>query len=369
MAKDHQLLEARERGLSYADIATAYGLSLTGVRGRVSRERKKRNAVSSADAAQTPVAVILPPAKAPRPPTPDDVFTPPADDSEAFAQLMKLWRRTKGYIKVMQVADLHCDDHSVQAVLLHAEIARRYKPDLILYTGDTHDFSEISKFPQSWRTSARRDLFKRYSDPWLWVVNTLHNAAPDAVQTAFNGNHNERLDSILNEFWMFAETIVDQYAAMMRANGRVLWIDRIQELDIGPYYAQHGTRVGENAAKNALKDLGWSQSGSQGHTHQYNTYVHTVKVPGKQHRRIVQYTVAPCSCNIPPAYQQTTRQVKWVQGVQLTTINLRGDDIHEYPILYHRDDRGGMIAVYAGEVLTVPTLSRYTRSKTKTRAS
>jgi hypothetical protein len=367
----------RERGMSYNDIASALGLSVTGVRGRVSRYRAKQR-VLNADAQASQVAVILPPsvnvppppARKPRAPSADDVdYTPPVDDSAAFDALVRLWRRTRGYIRMMQVADLHCDDHSVQAVLMHAEIARRYKPDLILYTGDTHDFSEISKFPQSWRSSARRDLFKRYSDPWLWVVDVLHNAAPEAVQLAFNGNHNERLDTVLNEYWMFAETIIDQYAAMMRANGRVLWIDRLQELDIGPYYVQHGTRVGENAAKNALKDLGWSQSGAQGHTHQFSQYTHAVKVPGSTRRRIVQYTVAPCSCNIPPAYQHTSKQSKWTNGVLLTTVNLRGDDIHEYPIIYHQDTRARMIAAYAGEVLTVAPPSRYARERTKTRVS
>jgi hypothetical protein len=131
----------------------------------------------------------------------------------------------------------------------------------------------------------------------------------------------------------------------------VLWIDSLQELNIGPYFVQHGTRYGENAAKNALKDLGWAQSGAQGHTHQPAQFIHTVKMPFGDARRIVTYTVAPCSCNIPPAYAaRTTHQSKWINGTLLTTINLRGYDVHEQLILYHPTTHG-LAAVYGGDVL------------------
>lgn len=353
-ATDAQLLQAREGGSSYADIATAYGLSLTGVRGRVSRERKKRkNAISSA-----PYAPILPFDPLPLPDV-SDAIEIPADDSDKLHALVSEWRRTKGYIKIMQVADLHVDDHNPQAVLLHFELARRFQPDLIVYTGDTHDFSEISRFPQSWRNTSRRDLFKRYNAHWLWVVQGLQNAAPNAVQVVFNGNHDERLEGLLTEFWQFAETLLEQYAALMRADGRVLWIDSTQEIDLGSYFMQHGTRTGENAAKNALKDLGWTQSGSQGHTHQPGMYIHAVKQPGTNKRRIVTYTVAPCSCNIPPAYQKRThKQSRWVNGTLLTTVNLRGTDAHEQLILYHNGAGDTLVAAFAGDVISIPPPDR-----------
>lgn len=344
MPSDRELWELHQQGKSYRELADTFTVTTHRVRGGISRYNSRMIAsIANASTAKPQAGTAR---------YEGDVFVP-ADDYKTLQAHIAAWRKTHKYIKVMHVADLHIDDHNPQAVELHFQIAARYKPDLILYTGDTHDFSEISRFAQSWRGSKRQDLFKRYRPYWQWVVEGLHNAAPNAVQVAFNGNHNERLEPILNDFWQFAETIIDAYAAMMRAGGRVLWIDSIQELNIGSYFVQHGTRHGENAAKNALKDLGWGQSAAQGHTHQPAQFIHTVKLPYEDTRRIVTYTVAPCSCNIPPAYaKRTTKQSRWINGTLLSTVNLRGFDVHEQLVLYH-PTRNGLTAAFGGDVLRV----------------
>lgn len=347
-ATKKQLYHEHEAGATYAHLAEKYGYTETGVRGMVSKYRR----TLATHTAQQPPAWLLLAALQNTSPQPDDVTPPVTDDTDVWLDVLARLRALSRHARVLVVGDEHMDDHDPRALNLHHQIAAWFAPDLIILNGDTFDFASLSVFVKS-RRDGKGDAFKIVRPHYQRYIRGYRMSCPTTPILLNGGNHNDRLDRAADEFWALGETIEEQYAELVRQGGDVIWLNWKQEVNVGPLFIEHGTRYGENAAKNSLKDLGWAQAKVQNHAHTPGKYTIRQKVRGQNRYVIVQSVVNGCSCNIPPRYKASkTDQSKWIQGCALYSLNMQGDEAHVTDVVYHEYADGALVAVVGKKVFT-----------------
>lgn len=314
MTSDAHLLARREAGLSYKAIAAETGLSADSIRGRISRARRMAR-----PSAAMMLALYAQLARGPdRPP---DTPLVPADDRAEWQERAAAMAGLGRLARVLIMSDLHMPDHDPRALALAAQIAGWLHPDVIVLNGDTFDFPTISRFPTH-HSHKHEDTFKAVRKPYTAFIQSLSVSCAGTAIIHLDGNHNARLGSYLSEHPQFLETILDQYAALIRADGRVLYMGEMQELSLPGLLIQHGRRAGMNAGKQALEDLGGNHPVVQGHTHRPATY--HKRVYHRQGYAVVTSAVTGCLCNMPPQYMahQTAQTHHWLQGVAVAHVDM-----------------------------------------------
>jgi hypothetical protein len=192
-----------------------------------------------------------------------------SDNEKWLETKLRLMAMTR-HIKVLIESDHHYIDHDPQAIAVKNKIAKYFQPDLVSLNGDTLDFGAVGHFLLS-RSENRKDALKTVAPAYTTDIDALDEATNGAPKIHNSGNHNARLDTYLDLHLEFAQTIEEYYRHVVRAGGRVMMFDFAEELLIGHLMIQHGQRVGDYAAKNALLDLGMGVSHAQGHGHVANT--------------------------------------------------------------------------------------------------
>lgn len=330
---DLYILE-RERGMTDADIAAKYGVLPHTVRAARSTARRARAAVVNAPA---PILYAYDTTRA-------------ADDAGAWETVLSKLRFLPRMARVLITSDEHIDDHDLRALELVAQVARAFEPDVIVFNGDTFDFTTLSHFDQD-RRSGKGDAFTAVRFPYAAYVDSLAAAAPNAVFVLLDGNHNDRVETFANMAWQLGDTIEAAYADLVRSGGRVLWLNGKEECSIGALLIHHGTRAGKNAAAQALSDLGGAQPVVQGHTHRPAKVVNRVKLPMKARSLIVQSVVSGALCKFPPAYRKRkTDCLNWTHGIVAAHVNLKGDDVHLVDVLMHERDDGSLVCTFGKDV-------------------
>ncbi len=270
---------------------------------------------------------------------------------------------------ILVIADHHIPDHEERAFRLHVQIAAKLKPALIVHLGDAFGFDMLSRFPPHDR-KGRGDVFQPVHQYWNPITRSLAIAAPQSMQMLMGGNHEAWFERFTDEHPEVGGSLELDYANLVRQNGRVKWLNRLQEYTLPNLILQHGTRTNVHAAKAALEDIGGYMTQGQGHVHRVTKWVKVART--NQHRRIVISVSVPCSCKIPPSY--TSRHFKdtpnWVNGCAVFTIMPGGDEVFENEYIYHQRADGQLATVFGAEMLTSePPDIRYDRSKLKTRAA
>lgn len=311
MTRDEALYAMLRDGMSYQEIADETGLSLSGVRGMISRARTR--------AAQAPRVT--------------SAYADTAHDDAPRWDAAKRRLETLGRpARVVLLSDIHLPDQDDRALSLALQITRHVAPDCVVLNGDTLDMAAISRWGES-RHAGKRDVLTEINTLYRRLIDAIERAAPDAVSVFVGGNHDDdRMDRIADDYWQFADTIEARYAEIIRAGGRVIWSGYRKEIVIGGLYIQHGTRANETTAKLALRDLGWGLTHIQGHTHRPDMYTHVMQQPTG--RRIVQSVVTGCLCNIPPQYTaKQTNMSRWVHGMAVAHVAPQWVNVQ--PIVFH----------------------------------
>jgi len=328
--------------LSYREIAVIERLSHASVRGRIGRARRARAAFQQQAAIPSPAqpqvnaplspATLLALYASLNRPAPPDLRNDTEHDRDDWHTIERKLSGMKRLAKVMLLGDIHFPDHDSTALKLAAEIALWLTPDVIVLNGDTFDFTELSSFAQHWKQS-RQDAFQAIRKPYYEFIDLLRSYCPNAAILHLDGNHNSRLYRYLAEHSQFAETIAMDYRALVR-HGGVLYMGELQELDLGHMLIQHGRKVGLNAAKKAMEDLGM-YSQVQSHTHVPEIVYRRVK--RKHGSAVVMSTVTPCLCKINPAYHaHETRQSRWIQGVTVVHVDMQGNElVNAQNVIFH----------------------------------
>lgn len=367
MPTDAALYAGKQAGASARQLAAQYNLSYSSVRGRLSRMKKRAAAAASA-----PAPEATPEAEAPAPdmgryfqylllrkalldlPAPAPEVKPgPVDDSAAFDELVARLGHLSRAVRVLYTSDHHIPEHDPLALRMVEEIALWFGPDLIVHGGDVFDMDAISRFTHDFR-KGKPDVLRAVRQPYYDHVQRLKSGNPNAAQIYKDGNHTApRLESYLAANWEFQDTILDTYQALVRANGQVLYLGEVEEVEIGALFMQHGRRTGKYAARNAQDDLGGSTPMIQGHAHTVQMDVRRVRRVGGKGYRVVQSVVNGCLCRIPASYTPHTKESKWLQSVTLAHVEMGGDLVNLQPVIFHQRPNGNLCAFIGKKYLEV----------------
>lgn len=286
----------------------------------------------------------------------DAVAAAVPDESNVLDTLFTQLASRPGYTRGIIAADQHFPDHDKRYIDLHVQISKYFMPDITILNGDTFDFGAVSKFQQS-RHSKRGDVLSAIESPYSDYVHRLDDSAGYIIHNS--GNHNYRVDSWLNLFPQFDETILQRYERIATHNGRVIWTEFQEEFDLNGLQIDHGKRIGENAAKLSAQDMGFVPH-VQNHTHQAGVYYkrtlerYNTNGVVRNMNRIIISMVGGCLCKIKPEYQETTKFSKWIPGIILFHINNKDSwDIHMQQVIFHDRPDGSAVAAVGAEVFNV----------------
>ena len=356
MPSDATLMQEHRAGADYRAIAVKYHLNPDSVRARVSRANRRQRAVNL-DAPAPEVRAEPKPDMAPYlqyllirraiddlPPPAPVVAPGPVDDTAAWDELIARLSNLTRAARILYTSDQHFPDHDPLAIRMVEDIALWYGPDLIVHGGDVFDMDAISRFQHDYR-KGKQDALRHARLPYQSHIQRLRSDNPNAAQVYIDGNHTApRIQAYLNDHWEFADTVLDTYQALVRANGAVMYMGAVEEVEIGGLFLQHGRRVGKNAARLAQDDLGGSTPMVQGHAHTPQVDVRRVRRSGGRGYRVVQSIVNGCLCRMPAAYDKRTQQSKWLQSVTLAHVEMDGDLVNQQLVLFHERANGNLCA-------------------------
>lgn len=265
-------------------------------------------------------------------------------------QIWEGWKRQRAThleqpIKLLILNDIHIPDQDEETLKLATNLASILQPEVIVFGGDMFDFDALGRFQQH-ILRYRPDAYEEIDETWRRVTDNLLLACPGAVLVAFRGNHEKRTeDWAATTGGALYKTAEAAFVEIVRNGGKVWWLGMAHETFVGDLLIKHGDRIGENAAKNALKDVGWGISLVQGHAHTPNSYV--LRVNGPSGYRVIQAISSPCLCHIPPHYQMSRRHdSKWVHGVVTAHIHLDKREVALQSVLFRQRDSGVMWCQY-----------------------
>ena len=344
MPTDAALCALRDAGQSYRQIATSLNLSVGGVRGRVSRYRRKQKPTEfntgGIQAEKNSVRDnVLPFAVLPRRPC-------PTTDIECWKDTLQSLTNRKQFIVVSHLCDIHFPNHDSAALNLAYRLIARKQPDIIVVGSDTADFSLISHFDKDpdadEQIDDELDELRRY---WIPHIDTLNCLAPKAALVFIAGNHCQRIyDSVAESAPKLRKTIERAWIDLISYQHRVMWIGRTEEVEIGGLLVKHGSATNEHAAKTMLEAESYQVSVMAGHIHRLTAY----------HRAGRRYPVSAITsgalCKIPQPYEKRPPKRAHQWGTAFATVDLRGTFVAFDNVEFQRAG-GQLIAVSGGDVL------------------
>lgn len=222
--------------------------------------------------------------------------------------------------KILLLSDIHIPYHSVSALTVVLDYAKKSKPDTLLLNGDTLDFFQLSRFckdPRKRHFSEELQVFKE-------LIDVIQKTLPNTKIYFKVGNHEERY---LHYLWMKAGELdgVEEFELeniiSSRANGITIIKDK-RIIKAGALNIIHGHEFAGgffspvNIARGLF--LRAKTSAIQGHNH--STSEHTeADLNGK----ITTTWSTGCLCELHPEYMPIN---KWNHG--FAEIDIDGKDFY-----------------------------------------
>jgi predicted phosphodiesterase len=276
------------------------------------------------------------------------------DDTYHWERWQEETAKKQQIITAGLLTDIHLPDENKDAIKLALKVCNEAEVDCIVLMGDNFDFDLLSTFATS-RKRKMRDAIKEVDDKWHKLIDDIKENCPTCKTiVTFRGNHDSRIERWNDAHGNpFGDSLEENYVEMIRSKGRVLWLGDMQETYLGNLYIQHGKRVGENAAKSTLKDIGWSTPVVQGHNHRPAVYWHRVnKANVNEGYRVVTSASIGALCNNPPHYQTDSNMSAWINGMAIAHVNMLGEDVNIQNIVFHRNKQGFLWCGFGKEIIT-----------------
>ncbi len=222
--------------------------------------------------------------------------------------------RSKEWITVGGVNDIHVPWHDVELVDAAIELFADLQPDLFIINGDTQDFFGLSRFNKSFE---RLDNLQNELDQGKDLRKAFRTAMPNAMMHETMGNHEERLLT-------YPGFNAPALKSLNSLKPDVLM--GLKEYDIKhwprngfrlneDFLVEHGSVVRKNAGDTAKQRLGETLiSGVMGH-------VHRLGQASRSGYRELNWYETGCLCQLNPDY--VTGEANWMQGIWVGTFSTR----------------------------------------------
>jgi hypothetical protein len=270
-------------------------------------------------------------------------------DLERWQDTLSTLRQREQYVRVAHLSDVHFPDHDEAALNLAYRVIARRQPHIIVVGSDTADFSLISSFsPNADYDEAVTDELDELRRYWIPHIDTLKAAAPNAALVYILGNHEQRIyDFVEGNAPKLRRTVERAWIDMVSYQGRVMWLGRTEEVEIGHLLVKHGDATNEHAAKSLLEAESYQVSVMSGHIHRLTTY----------HRMGRKYAVnaitGGCLCQLSAHYLKRRPKRIWQHGTALGMVDLKGTSVWFDNIEFQHVGQN-LIAVSEGDVITQP---------------
>jgi len=222
--------------------------------------------------------------------------------------------------RLLLLSDIHVPYHSIEALTVMFNYAKKEKPDAILLNGDTLDFFGLSKFCKD----PRKRSFADELDAFKVLIEVIQKNFPNAKLYFKTGNHEERYFHYL---WMKAKELVGvpefelENIIKARANDITIISDKriIQANGLNIIHG-HEFASGFFSPVNVARGLflRGKTSAIQGHNHQ--TSEHT---ESDMNGKITTTWSTGCLCELHPEYMPIN---KWNLGFAIVEM---GDDMFD----------------------------------------
>lgn len=243
--------------------------------------------------------------------------------------------RKKVYVTVNHQCDIHAPYHDPQALALNYQVVRYMQPDVIVVGSDFNDFPTISAYSPD-PDIDDDDVLDVVRPHWWAHIDALQQCAPNAAFVWISGNHDDRMWRYIDETaHQIRNTTREAYIDTIRYQGRVLYIGRVSEVDIGPLTVLHGDNscLGDMAARKLLTYRRFHGFYLFGHNHK-PTYYTTVSGCGT--------ATAVGSGHLSqriPHYQKGVKYNHWIQGNAYALVDMKGEHADFENLVFKLDQR------------------------------
>jgi hypothetical protein len=225
-----------------------------------------------------------------------------------------------GFLKNQMSGDLvPFQDRQVLDVIL--QVAKMEQPDEIILNGDMIDCTEASSY-------AKRDQFYFTFQPAInefgWLLTQLRNTCPQSKIVWILGNHEQRLDRVMNEHMVYAYQLKayrDKYRVMSWRNLLSLDdldVEIIEDYPGGEYWINNALRVIHGNFINIKKELERSNvSTIQSHIHIAQILTRTGH--GRNGTETKSVLSTPCTCKTDGTVPGKTNHPDWNKGFTFVT--------------------------------------------------
>lgn len=329
-------------GETFAQIAAADGVTRGTVSGAITRYRRSlKEQPAAQDSSGKVIAFTVLPKR-------ERV----GDDRERWRDIVEALRTRERYVGVGHICDVHFPDHDEAALNLAYRLIARRQPNIIVVGSDTADFGLISSFTPNpdhdEDISDELDELRRY---WIPHIDTLREIAPHATLVYILGNHEQRiLDHMAENAPKLRRTVERAWIEMITYQGRVLWLGRTEEVEIGHLLVKHGDKTNEHVSKALLEAESYQVSVMAGHVHRLNTYYRTGR------RYAVSGITSGCLCNLMPHYAKRRPSRVWQHGTAFGVVDLQSTEVFLDNIEFHHTPTA-LIAASNGDIIAQPVIA------------
>ena len=217
--------------------------------------------------------------------------------------------------RVLLLSDIHVPYHSVDALTVVFDYAKKQKPDAILLNGDTLDFFGLSKFCKDPR---KRHFFQEL-ETFKQLIAVMQKQFPYSKLYFKTGNHEERY---MHYLWMKAKELVGveefelENIIKARANGIEIITDKriIQANELNVIHG-HEFASGFFSPVNVARGLylRGKTNAIQGHNHQSSEHTEP-----NMNGKITTTWSTGCLCELHPEYLPIN---KWNHGFAMIDLD------------------------------------------------
>lgn len=241
----------------------------------------------------------------------------------------------ENYVVVGHKSDVHAPFEDPDALALSYQLDAYLQPHVIAVGSDFCDFPTISAYAPD-PELGNDDILDTLRPRWWNHVDAIKRAAPNATLVWIDGNHDDRLRRFLDDTApQIRHTVQEAFVEFIRYQGRVLYIGRVSEIDVGVLTVLHGDNsvLGEYGARKLLMARRSQRWYMFGHSHTpKEAYMHgdeyEVGAAGGGHlgQRI-------------PHYQKQSRFNGWMQGSCYAVVGMKERRVwFSNQIFYQRDN-------------------------------